>query len=72
MEDEHGFVNLIVYSRIFDAFRHVATAFPLLLAHGLIEREGKVIYVVVQRLEPLKTPALHGKAEAWAVSRDFH
>ena len=45
MEDEHGFVNLIVYSRIFDAFRHVATAFPLLLAHGLIEREGKVIYV---------------------------
>jgi error-prone DNA polymerase len=72
MEDEHGFVNLIVYSRIFDAFRHVATAFPLLLAHGLIEREGKVIYVVVQRLEPLATPALRGKAEAWAVSRDFH
>jgi error-prone DNA polymerase len=72
MEDEHGFVNLIVYSRIFDAFRHVATAFPLLLAHGLIEREGKVIYVVVQRLEPLSTPALKGKADAWAVSRDFH
>jgi error-prone DNA polymerase len=72
MEDEHGFVNLIVYSRIFEAFRHVATAYPLLLAHGIIEREGKVVYLVVQRLEPLVTPALQGRAEPWVVSRDFH
>jgi error-prone DNA polymerase len=72
MEDEHGFVNLIVYSRIFEELRHVATAYPLLVAHGLIERDGKVVYLVVQRLEPLVTPALQGRGEPWAVSRDFH
>jgi error-prone DNA polymerase len=72
MEDEHGFVNLILYSRVFDAFRHVATAFPLLVAHGIVERQGKVLYVVVQRLEPLVTPALAGKLDAIGASRDFH
>jgi error-prone DNA polymerase len=72
MEDEHGFVNLIVYSRVFDAFRHVATAYPLLVAHGIIEREGSVVYVVVQRLEPLSTPSLQGKLDGLSASRDFH
>ena len=74
MEDEHGFVNLILYSRVFDAFRHVATAFPLLVAHGMVERaaEGKVVYVVVQRLEPLVTPGLQGKLDGLSASRDFH
>jgi error-prone DNA polymerase len=75
MEDELGFVNLIVYSRVFEALRHIATAYPLLIAHGIIERDGadgKVVYVVVQRLEPLVTPALHGKLHGLSASRDFH
>ena len=78
MEDEHGFVNLVVYSRVFEAFRHIATAYPLLVAHGLIERDrrdgqdGKVVYLVVQRLEPLVTPALQGKLDGLSASRDFH
>jgi len=72
MEDEHGFVNLIVYSRIFEELRHVATSHPLLIAHGLIEREDKVIYVVVQRLEPLVTKALGRSFEGLSASRDFH
>jgi error-prone DNA polymerase len=75
MEDEHGFVNLILYSRVFEAFRHVATAYPLLVAHGIIERDStadKVVYVVVQRLEPLRTPALAGRLDGLSASRDFH
>jgi error-prone DNA polymerase len=74
MEDEHGFVNLILYSRVFDAFRHVATAFPLLVAHGIVERarDGKVVYVVVQRLEPQVSPARQGKLDGLSASRDFH
>ena len=71
MEDEHGFVNLIVYSRVFEALRHIATAYPLLIAHGLIEREGKVVYLVVQRLEPLVTPALGRWLDGVSASRDF-
>ncbi len=78
MEDEHGFVNLIVYSRVFEELRHVATAYPLLIAHGIVERDrangadGKVIYVVVQRLEPLVTPALQRRLDGLSASRDFH
>lgn len=72
LEDETGFVNLILYSRIFEEFRHVATTSALLLAHGLIEREGEVVYIVVQRLEKLSIPALSRKIESVSVSRDFH
>jgi error-prone DNA polymerase len=71
MEDETGFINLILYSRIFDEFRHVATTSTLLLAHGLIEREGEVVYIVVQRLEKLVVTALQ-PIESVSMSRDFH
>jgi error-prone DNA polymerase len=70
MEDETGFLNLILYSRVFDEFRHVATTSALLLAHGLIEREGEVVYIVVQRLEKLVLRELGGKIAS--MSRDFH
>jgi error-prone DNA polymerase len=72
MEDETGFLNLILYSRIFDEFRHVATTSALLLAHGLIEREGEVVYIVVQRLEMLVLRALGETIDRLAISRDFH
>jgi error-prone DNA polymerase len=72
MEDETGFINLILYSRIFDEYRHVATTSALLLAHGLIEREGEVVYIVVQRLEKLVVPALGPRIESVSMSRDFH
>jgi error-prone DNA polymerase len=72
MEDETGFINLIVYSRIFDEFRHVATTSSLLLAHGLIERDGEVVYVVVQRLEKLVVRALGTRIDEVSMSRDFH
>jgi error-prone DNA polymerase len=82
MEDETGFINLIVYSRIFDEFRHVATTSSLLLAHGLIEREpggpggtppaGEVVYVVVQRLEKLVVKSLGTRLDQVPMSRDFH
>jgi len=72
MEDETGFVNLILYSRIFEEFRHVATTSTLLLAHGLIEREGEVVYIVVQRLEKLAIPVQAKRIESLSMSRDFH
>jgi error-prone DNA polymerase len=66
MEDETGFINLILYARVFDAFRHVATTSSLLLAHGKIERDGDVLYVIVERLEPLERRSFP------SMSRDFH
>jgi len=66
MEDEIGFINLILWARAFDRWRRVATTSSLLAAHGKIEREGQVVYVIPDRLEPL---ALY---DVPAMSRDFH
>lgn len=38
MEDEFGFVNLLLWSSVFEKFRRVATTSHLLLARGKIER----------------------------------
>ncbi len=46
-------------------WRHVATTSSMLVAHGKVERDGDVVYVVPDRLEPL---ALGGMPSA---SRDF-
>ena len=81
MEDETGFINLILYAHVFERFRHVATTSALLMAEGKIEREGEVVYVVVQRLAPLGMNGMGGAAneqpvdapiEVPSMSRDFH
>jgi error-prone DNA polymerase len=66
MEDETGFVNLILWSRTFEKWRHVATTSSMLVAHGQVERQGEVVYVVPDRLEKLTLLAPP------AMSRDFH
>ncbi len=38
MEDELGFLNLVLWARVFEEQRHVATTSSLLVAHGKIER----------------------------------
>ncbi len=67
LEDETGFANLILYSRVFEQFRHVATTSPLVLAHGKVERDGEVVYLLPDALEPLSM-----QRELPGMSRDFH
>jgi error-prone DNA polymerase len=66
LEDETGFVNLILWANTFERMRHVATTSSMLVAHGKVERQGEVVYVVPDRLERL---ALY---DLPAMSRDFH
>ena len=82
MEDEHGFMNLVVWAKVFEKFHHVATTARLLVVHGRIERSDdpkglrppdpnapqSVVYVIAERLELLdeKMPKLA------SMSRDFH
>jgi error-prone DNA polymerase len=68
MEDETGFVNLILWNRTFDRWRHIATTSSLLAAHGKVERDGDVVYVVPERLEPL---TLSSGKDMPSASRDF-
>lgn len=76
LEDETGFVNLILYREVFERFHWVARHSTLLLAHGAVERETKplapgeapVIHVLVESLERLDTPG----TGLTSMSRDFH
>lgn len=82
MEDEYGFMNLVLWAKVFEKFHHVATTARLLVVHGRIERSDdpkglrpvdsnapqSVVYVIADRLERLdeKMPKLA------SMSRDFH
>jgi error-prone DNA polymerase len=51
LEDETGYVNLIVWSRIADAHRKAMLGARLLGVSGRLQREGEVRHVVVDALE---------------------
>jgi error-prone DNA polymerase len=51
LEDETGYVNLVVWSRIADRHRKVLLGARLLGVRGRLQREGEVLHVVVERLE---------------------
>jgi error-prone DNA polymerase len=53
LEDEFGQVNLIVPPMVYERFRALVRAEPLLLARGKFERLGRNRNVVVRELEPL-------------------
>ena len=65
LEDEVGFVNLLSYPDVFERYRHVATTSALITAKGKIERDGPVVYVIVERLERCTRGTLP------SMSRDF-
>ncbi len=51
LEDETGYVNLVIWSRIADAHRRALLGARLLGVAGRLQREGEVRHVVVDRLE---------------------
>jgi error-prone DNA polymerase len=74
LEDEHGFVNLVLWAKVFERLRHVATTASLVHVRGKIEREGAVVHVVVSHMEALLldgSKRSDGKRVP-SMSRDFH
>lgn len=77
LEDETGFSNLVLWKRVFEEYRFVASRAVILFAEGKVERQtpGKtgmgerdVVHLIVDRLERLDLPGRGiGK-----LSRDFH
>jgi error-prone DNA polymerase len=53
LEDEHGQMNLIVPPPVYDRHRGIVRGEPLLLAHGSLERHGRNVNLVVDRIETL-------------------
>ncbi|HEY3500656.1 MAG TPA: error-prone DNA polymerase [Polyangiaceae bacterium] len=83
LEDESGFVNLILFRDVFERFLWPARHAALLFAHGVVERaprapgtpagpgdgteHGSVTHVMVKSLERLDVPG----RDITSVSRDF-
>ena len=68
IEDETGTVNLILWPRVWERFRHAVRSAVAVLVQGRIDRAGRVIHVAPTMMEDL-TQSLRGLA---AKSRDFH
>jgi error-prone DNA polymerase len=68
MEDETGYVNLIVWERLASAQRAALLESSLLEVRGKIQREGDVLHIIAQRLTNLS--ALLGQLVV--ESRNFH
>ena len=50
LEDETGYVNLVVWKRIADRDRRALTASRLMAAYGEVQRDGQVIHVIASQL----------------------
>ncbi len=68
IEDETGVANLIIRPQIYTRYRQAARHAVIILARGKVERQGKVVHVLVSKLEAVG-PAL---ADLAVTSRDFH
>jgi error-prone DNA polymerase len=67
LEDETGFANLIVRPEIWERYHAAARTATAMLAHGRLQRQEKVIHVLVTRLDDLSEML----AEIDPRSRDF-
>jgi len=78
LEDEHGFVNLVLWAKVFERYRRVATSSGLLLVKGRVDAFSRrrddgstdVVYVIADHLERLKLDRTG--APLPSMSRDFH
>ncbi|MBC7541646.1 MAG: error-prone DNA polymerase, partial [Candidatus Sericytochromatia bacterium] len=50
MEDETGFVNLVVWQQVFDLYRIIAKTEPLLGVSGKLQAKDGVVHLVAERL----------------------
>jgi len=79
LEDETGIANLVVWSYVFERFRHPVLGARLLGVEGRVQREGRVVHVIAERLldrtpllARLETDGSEPGAALDVPSRDFH
>ncbi|GAN54111.1 error-prone DNA polymerase [Tanticharoenia sakaeratensis] len=53
LEDETGTANLVVWPDLFETFRRIILSATMMAARGRIQREGRVVHLVVRTLEDL-------------------
>jgi error-prone DNA polymerase len=68
LEDETGYVNLIVWNDVADRQRKELLGARLLAVHGQVQKQGSIVHILARRFEDL-SPLLGRLA---TVSHDFH
>ncbi|MGI9329509.1 MAG: error-prone DNA polymerase [Gammaproteobacteria bacterium] len=68
LEDETGYLNLVVWQRVIERQRQLVLGARLMGVKGTVQREGEVLHLVVQELQDHS--ALLGRLQI--PSRDFH
>lgn len=51
LEDEGGVANLVIWPKLFEHYRALIMTARLLVVHGRVQTDGRVIHVVADRLE---------------------
>ncbi len=68
LEDETGFVNLVLWAQVWDEFKVLAKTLALMGVSGRIQSEDSVVHLVADRIWEPRLEAL----PAGVRSRDFH
>jgi error-prone DNA polymerase len=63
LEDETGIVNVVVWSKVFEANRRIVMTSQFLLVRGRIQREGIVIHVVAEEFVDLTHEIRHLRSD---------
>ena len=63
LEDETGIVNVVVWSKVFEANRRIVMTSQFLLVRGRIQREGIVIHVVAEEFVDLTGALRHLRSD---------
>ena len=69
LEDETGFVNLVIWQNVFEKYNRLAKTVSLLAVQGEIQNQEGVTHLVVQHMW---SPALDRSYTISERSRDFH
>jgi error-prone DNA polymerase len=51
LEDEDGVANLVIWPKLFEHYRALIMTARLMVVHGRVQTDGRVIHVVADRLE---------------------
>jgi hypothetical protein len=65
LEDEWGFINVVVPSFLVDEYSEVVKFATFVLVHGRFERDGNVLNVVGKRFKELDVKRLEHRARSF-------
>ncbi len=69
LEDETGFVNVVVWPDVYERFAALVKTEPFLGVDGKVQSEDGVVHLVAERIA---VPVVEGEKPPTGGSRDFH